>query len=479
MAVRLPIVLMPVASVVFAAGVAVLAGWIVLASDRMVDRIDAAQAQLDALREVDGAMSRYGRQAVDQLLFGYDRSGALQTARNDMDRVLANLTRATRAEMHTLSGPAELQAELPEIEQVRRMVDTYRAIDTAAIRAFRLADNGDAAGARDVMSREVDFRLTNEMQPLISGNIADEAREVSDKLAALAQWRQDAVIASAAAALLLLVGLIALAVWLQRRTRQLLATAEGEAEAALANERAEADRAHERIRALSDARGKLLADVGHQLRTPLTVLRGEADVALRGEADSGALVESMTRIRGQAAELGHLLEDFIEAARQAAEPRMLSRVPVQIDDIVASAADEAAVLVDSREIALKLDLASAGEVEADFRALKQAVMIGLDNAIKHSPPGGTIDVSTSVQEGRVTIRVGDQGPGVPDADKPHVFERFYRGSQEDELLNPGFGIGLSIAKDIVERHEGTVSLDNRPQGGAVFAITLPLIARQS
>lgn len=475
MAVRLPIVLMPVASLVFAAGVAALAGWVVLSSDRLVDRIDGAQAQLDALREVDGAVGRYGRQAVDQLLFGYDRSGALQTARNDMDRVLANLTRATRAEMHTLSGAAELQSELPELEQARRMVDTYRAIDGAAIRAFRLADSGDVAGAREVLSREVDFRLTNEMQPLITESIADETGEIVGKLAELAEWRRNAILTAGAIALALFLALILLGIWLQRRTKRALNAVARETDAALANERAEAARAHERIRLLSDARGKLLADVGHQLRTPLTVLRGEADVALRGAADTGALVESMTRIRGQAAELGHLLEDFIEAARQAAEPRNLSRVPVEIDDIVASAADEAAVLVDSREIALNLDLAAGGEVEADFRALKQAVMIGLDNAIKHSPPGGTIDIASAQHDGIVSIRIGDQGPGVPDADRPHVFERFYRSAQEDELLNPGFGIGLSIAKDIVERHDGTVSLDNRPEGGAVFTISLPTI----
>jgi two-component system OmpR family sensor kinase len=511
MAARLPIALMPMASIVFAVCAIAGAAWIVLTIGGFSERLDGAQTQLHAMREVDGAAGRYGRQVVDQLLFGYDRSGPLQTARNDMERVLANLTRATRAEMHTVLGSADLQTELPELEQVRRMVDTYHEIDAAATRAFHLGDEGDPAGAREVISRGVDFRLTNELQPLLSKGIADEEAEISGKLTEFEDWRRTAVLVGATVGLLMLATLLLLWLWVHRAVTATISGLVGEATAAIGEpglptradvsslavavhrlassmhserlsattDRAEAAHAHERIRNLNEARGKLLADVGHQLRTPLTVLRGEADVALRGEGNSAALLDSMTRIRSQAAELGHLLEDFIEAARQADEPRSLNQVPLRIDDVVADAADEASVLVDSREITLDLDLAAGGEVTADFRALKQAVMIGLDNAIKHSPPGGTINVSSLRNGGVVSISVADRGPGVLEADRPHVFERFYRGSQEDDLLNPGFGIGLSIAKDIVERHQGTVSLENRPEGGAIFTISLPAIRPES
>ena len=101
-------------------------------------------------------------------------------------------------------------------------------------------------------------------------------------------------------------------------------------------------------------------------------------------------------------------------------------------------------------------------------------MIGLDNAVKHSPPGSRIAVTTARTAETVRIEMADQGPGVSDEDRPRVFERFYRGHGEGELENQGLGIGLAIAKDIVERHGGSIRLDNGAGGGAVLTVELPL-----
>lgn len=101
-------------------------------------------------------------------------------------------------------------------------------------------------------------------------------------------------------------------------------------------------------------------------------------------------------------------------------------------------------------------------------------MIGLDNAVKHSPPGSRITVSTARTAEKASIAIADQGPGVSDDDKPRVFERFYRAHGEGELENQGLGIGLAIAKDIVERHGGSIRLDNGASGGAVLTLELPL-----
>ena len=432
-------------------------------------RAEGAGSQLGALHELDGAAGRYGRQVVDQLLFGYDRGGELQGARNDMDRVLANLARATREELNAFTGSTDLQKELPELETVRRMTDLYHAIDASARRAFSLAGSGDGGEAARVLSREVDFRLTNELQPLIDAGIGEERDEIAEQVEALTAARNQTFAAAAAAGVALLVVVALLALLASRRVDRDTTKAAAEA-------RAEIGALETKLKALETSRGQLLADIGHQLRTPLTVLRGEADVALRSAGgDPEALRVAMQRVRAQAAELALLFDDLIDAARQESEAQPLVMRNVRLEDVAAVAVDEGRMLAEAREVTIATAIGDDGaEVEGDFRHLKQAVMIGIDNAVKHSPPGATIGLSTGVEDGRAVLRIADSGPGIAREDQPYLFQRFFRGRAEQDLMNPGFGIGLAIAKSIVERHGGQIALRNRSEGGALFEIALPL-----
>ena len=471
MSVRAYIVLIVIA---VSAGVVVFLGLLASAmrtSDFALLRAEGAGSQLAALHELDGAAGRYGRQVVDQLLFGYDRGGELQTARNDMDRLLANLARATRDELNAFTGSTDLQQELPELEQVRRMTDLYHAIDASAKRAFSLSASGDGGEAARVLSREVDFRLTNELQPLIDAGIGEERAEVSAQIDTLAAARTTLLIAAAAA----VAGLLLLVAVLAWRAVRRFDSATAKAAAATRAEMAALDR---KLTALEASRGQLLADIGHQLRTPLTVLRGEADVALRGAAgDPQALRVAMQRVRAQAAELALLFDDLIDAARQESEAQPLVMQSVRLEDVAAVAVDEGRMLAEAREVTIATAIGDDGaEVEGDFRHLKQAVMIGIDNAVKHSAPGALVELSTRTESGRAVLRIADNGPGIAAEDEPYLFQRFFRGRAEQELLNPGFGIGLAIAKGIVERHGGEIALRNRAEGGALFEIVLPLRA---
>lgn len=475
MSIRTPIVLILLAAVLgFAACLAVVWGAF-RATDFALLRVNGANSQLEALHDLDGAAGRYGRQVANQMLFGYDRGGDLQTARNEVERVLANLARVTREELNAFTGSADLQKELPELEQVRRMTDLYHAIDAAAKRAFSLNASGDGGEAARVLSREVDFRLTNEMQPMIESGIREERFEVAEQADAFAQSRTTLLVAGAAAAGTLFLVLFGLTALLNQRVRKALQSAADEARndiAALGQKQAETAR---KLDAMESSQGQFLADVGHQLRTPLTVLRGEADVALRGEPTAESLRVAMQRVRGQAAELALLFDDLIDAARQDAEAQPYVMATVRVEDVAAIAADEGRMLAEPREVTIASEIGNAGaEVEGDFRHLKQALMIGIDNAVKHSPPGATIGLSTAVERDRAVLRIADEGPGIAPQDEPHLFQRFFRGEGETELANPGFGIGLAIAKQIVERHGGEIALRNRPEGGALFEIALPL-----
>lgn len=471
MTVRWRIVGLALASLVsIIAMIAVMAIGLSLAA-HFVERIDAVHRRFEVIAELDGRANAYAKEVASVLLLGRGNMPKVQAARIGMERTFARLTRATRDELATLGGIAEMEPELTELEDVRRMIELYHAIDASAARALAAARDGKSAEATGIYGRDVAFRLTNELQPQIESALADERNEVAAELAEV-QGMQAIILAIAGAlALLALAVLSLLGVLLYRAVRQ-----SGERlEAQIAARTTELRDANERLRAVDVKRTQFLADVSHELRTPLTVLRGEADVALRGRSGADDLRLSLERIRGQSVELGSLLDDLIAFARTDAESQQHRPADIRLDEIVAAAANEAQVLAEPREVAVVTELGDDGaHVDADFRRLRQALMIGLDNAVKHSPPGSRITVSTSRNAATAAVRITDQGPGVSDDDRPHVFERFYRGRGEGDLQNQGLGIGLAIARDIVERHGGTVRIDNGASGGAVLAIELPL-----
>lgn len=482
-------------------------------ADQVVTRVDAVQRRLEVMADLDGRVSTYGKRVGAVLLIGRSQMPLVQAARIDIERTFALLTRVTRAELATLSGMSEVQGQLPELEDVRRMIELYHAIDVSAAKALAMSRDGDTPGAVALYEREVTFRLDNELQPLIDGALTGERREVADQLERLGEIRGWLLPLAVALGLLGLVGIVLLG-WRLRRAllagigtvrEQVLNAAEGrpsgevksrlpaelspltsaiaDLAARLDTERRAAaagtddlETANARLSTIDAAQSALLAEIGHELRTPLTVLRGEADVALRGAQGGEALREALERIRGQSAELALLLDDMLAMVGQDPAGQPFERRPTGLADVVAAAVDEARLLAVPREVSIVAEaMREPAIVLGDFRRLKQAVMIGLDNAIKHSPPGGIVTISLGTGDsGGARISVRDDGPGVAEDDLPQVFERFYRGKGEREMFNQGLGIGLAIARDIVLRHAGRIALANRPEGGAELCIDLPL-----
>ena len=256
-----------------------------------------------------------------------------------------------------------------------------------------------------------------------------------------------------------------------------LVSARARLESEVASRTRELQAANERLRDLDGRRAQFLADVSHELRTPLTILRGEADFALRGKAPPELCREALARIQGQAIEMGRLLDDLIAFARSDADDQGFEPVTVAAAEIVAAAAQEGEVLAEPREIHIETAFGDRGAIiSADPRRLRQAVLIGIDNAVKYSPPGSRILLETARDGETVTITIADEGEGIAPEDRPHVFDRFYRGGAGGRRGGDGLGIGLAIAKSIVERHGGQASIDNGPAHGAVLRIRLPLAA---
>ncbi|MEV7023636.1 HAMP domain-containing sensor histidine kinase [Kitasatospora sp. NPDC093558] len=219
-----------------------------------------------------------------------------------------------------------------------------------------------------------------------------------------------------------------------------------------------------------DSQARLIADAGHELRTPLASMRTNVDLLIRSQETGRPLpAATLTRMLGnmkaQMTELSTLIGDLLELSRPA-ESRDAKPLPVvALHDIAARAVERAELR--GPALAFGADLAP-WYVRADPHALERAVINLLDNAVKFSPPGGRIDVSLA--NGELTVR--DQGPGIAAEDLPHVFDRFWRSPSARQL--PGSGLGLAIVARTVRATGGEVTLAPAgPDGGTAATVRLP------
>ncbi len=207
---------------------------------------------------------------------------------------------------------------------------------------------------------------------------------------------------------------------------------------------------------------QLVADASHELRTPLTSLRTNLELLARGHpTDEAERHLVLTDLVAQMERLSTLVADLIDLARD--EEAAVPVEELQLDELVV----DALAGVRGRYPAVTFQLSSQPTVVTGARSrISRAITNLLDNAAKWSPPGGTVEVS--VAAGEVVVR--DHGPGIAPEDAPHVFDRFWRASSARGM--PGSGLGLSIVKDVAEKHGGSVTLDPAPGGGARFRLRL-------
>jgi two-component system, OmpR family, sensor histidine kinase MprB len=218
---------------------------------------------------------------------------------------------------------------------------------------------------------------------------------------------------------------------------------------------------------------RLVADAGHELRTPLTSLRTNLELLIESSKPGAPTLsdqdtsELYADVRGQLDELTQLIGDLTELARQDAP--QVAHEPVELVDVLERALDRAR----RRATGVTFDTElHPWLLLGDASALERAVLNLLDNAVKFSPPDGVIRLSLRpAGDGTALVEVADQGPGIADADLPHVFERFYRSSEARTL--PGSGLGLSIVAQAAQRHGGTVHAARRPAGGTLMTLRLP------
>lgn len=430
---------------------------------------------------------------------------------------------ATREEISHVRDEGE-ESEIAELEHAAKL----QAVINEGVQAFdtihRLHGEGRATDADQTLRQLLDVLIDKQLSPLIDTAVAKERAEVvlADQRAALVihRLRVMAVIVGVASAIFaLVVGILLfrrlkqpldtlmhgtrqiaagdlahrieldghdelthLAKHINDMTRDLeqqrnqLIQARSDLEKKVEARTVELLDANNKLRHVDEARRLFFADVSHELRTPLTIIRGEAEVTLRGriknaEESHAALV----RIIDLTAQLSKLVDDLLFLARTGTEGVRFDFSAVEIRSLVEEAWEDAIALTQRRDMEVKLSLPDTTTwIHGDRLRLKQLLHILINNAVCYSKDGGIIQLSLESIDDWAVIRVADQGIGIAGAEQHAVFERFFRGTNARRVSSAGTGLGLPLAKSIVDAHRGTITLCSAENEGTTVTVKLPL-----
>lgn len=224
----------------------------------------------------------------------------------------------------------------------------------------------------------------------------------------------------------------------------------------------------DRMRESYRQQSRFVSDASHELRTPIAVIRGYADMLDRwGKEDEGILEESIEAIKNESAHMQKLVEQLLFLARGDSGRNNLKLEQVNLKDLMTEVYEES-VMIDENHI---YDFSGEDAIiEGDVAMVKQSMRIFVDNASKYTTPGDTITLKAGHNTERAFFSVQDNGIGMKESDVVHIFERFYRSDEARNRKSGGTGLGLSIAKWIVDRHNGKINVLSRPELGTRITV---------
>ena len=217
----------------------------------------------------------------------------------------------------------------------------------------------------------------------------------------------------------------------------------------------------------------------HEMKTPLTILQGNLDVALMKARTSEEYREALLNNLEQVGRLIALTRSLLTLANFTSGKPPVHLVPLALEPLVQDLVEELTLLADDRRITLSFESQSVSPVLGDAQWLKQALINLLDNALHYTPSGGAVTVRLQAVGDGVTVAVEDTGHGIEQEHLPHLFERFYRTDWARAKDAGGTGLGLPIVKEIAEAHSGTISVTSQVYKGSVFTLRLPALTRQA
>lgn len=523
------------ASHAMTAAVVVLIGVVMIAMLRVYEfnqrELQASYEQIRAVNLIAAWSNDYSEQMAELFILGTG-TAEIEEARDALMAALDTKERLVNEELGFLVDPAARAGEEAEILRIGAMRNAVEGLDLMRETVAALLDEGRRGEAEALYRDQIEHRLDSVLGALIDAATTNERREVEEAIASSAEL--SARLRGLDLGLMALVAALGLAngLMLQRsisrpiaalaagadavgrgdlahvvppssrdelghlatrfnlmtaqirhqrerllRARDDLARQVDERTRELRARGEELEAANARLRDLDQSRAQFLADISHELRTPLTILRGQAEVTLRApDAPPEALRAALALAVRKADQMGRLVEDLLFLARSEAGAVGVERQPVVLQDVVAE------VLMDSqglpRREGVTLSPRQPAEpvvVRGDADRLRQAVLIALDNALKVAPAGSAVAVELRAAGPGASILVRDRGPGFTPEEAGRAFARFFRGSPARGRSGRGAGLGLSIARWIVEQHGGAISIDSHPGEGATVRIDLPLL----
>lgn len=229
----------------------------------------------------------------------------------------------------------------------------------------------------------------------------------------------------------------------------------------------------ERIDRRYQAQVRFTSDASHELRTPISVIQGYANLLDRwGKDDPQIRQEAIDAIRQEADAMATLVEQLLFLVRGDNETQKVTLEPADLTGLVSTVAKETAMVAVRHRVESEVEAGVTAVIDAGM--IKECLRVLCDNAVKYTPEGGSITIGLKVQRGEAHISVSDTGAGISQEDLPHIFDRFYRADSSRARSTGGTGLGLSIAAWIAARHAGRIDVSSRPGLGSRFTLVFPL-----
>ncbi|MGF6375350.1 signal transduction histidine kinase [Clostridiales Family XIII bacterium PM5-7] len=216
------------------------------------------------------------------------------------------------------------------------------------------------------------------------------------------------------------------------------------------------------------------ADISHELRTPVTVMRGSLEALRDGKVkDEEKRQEYYSQMISETEYMQNMVNDLLDFSKLKNPEYPLEIVPLNFSDILSDVIRSIRRISEEKNVRIAFENSHATKIQGDYEKLRQMFLIVLDNAVKFSPNGEVISVNSSKKNGQVTISICDKGKGISEADLPHIFDRFYKDKSEQN--STGSGIGLAIAKQIADRHGIEINVSSHVNKGTCFEFVMTCI----
>ena len=218
------------------------------------------------------------------------------------------------------------------------------------------------------------------------------------------------------------------------------------------------------------------SDASHELRTPLTVMKGETELALRRPRETGDYTVVLESNLEEIDRMTRIVDELLFLSRADMGEVKMEHIPVKLESLLEDIHRQASLLGQDQDIQVALGLVMPAVVLGDELRLRELFLNLVDNAVKYSKPGGTVEISLAAEAGQARVTVMDHGIGIAPSDQARIFDRFYRTDDARAHTKKGTGLGLAICQWIAESHQGCIEVHSEAGKGSTFTVTLPLAA---